>query len=143
MDREDIEKILPHRDPYLMIDEIRIDVPGRKGTGIRRLTGGEYFFEGHFPEHPIMPGVLIIEALAQTCGVLVLRMEEYKGKLAYFASINNAKFRKPVFPGDTLILDITVTKHRPKIVQVRGVAKIGEEVVAEADLLFTVVEAPK
>ena len=87
-----------------------------------------------------MPGVLTIEALAQTLGVLVLKREENKGKLAYFASINNAKFRKPVFPGDTLTLEVEVTKHRSKVVQAHGVAKVDGNVVTEADLLFSIVE---
>jgi len=104
----------------------------------KNVTVNEHFFQGHFPSKPVMPGVLIIEALAQTCGVLVLQEEEAKGKLAYFASIKNAKFRKPVFPGDTLILEIEITNDRIRIVQCRGVAKVDNEVVCEADLLFSI-----
>ena len=139
IDINEIKTYIPHRYPFLLVDKI-VDIGEEKITGIKNVTVNEPFFQGHFPEYPIMPGVLIIEALAQTCGVLVGKRVENKGKLAYFASINNAKFRKPVFPGDTLILEIVVTKHRPKIVQVHGQAKVGENVVAEADMLFTLLE---
>lgn len=142
IDIEKIKKYLPHRYPFLLVDRI-VDIEEAKITGIKNVTANEPFFQGHFPEHPVMPGVLIIEALAQTLGVLVLRREENRGKLAYFASINNAKFRKPVFPGDTLTLDVAVTKHRPKIVQAHGVAKVGENEVSEADLLFSIIETKK
>ena len=139
IDINEIKTYLPHRYPFLLVDRI-IDIEEMKITGIKNVTINEPFFQGHFPEHPVMPGVLIIEALAQVCGVLVLRREENKGKLAYFASINNAKFRKPVFPGDTLTLGVTVTKHRPRIVQAHGEAKVGDDIVCEADLLFSIVE---
>lgn len=139
MDINKIKTYLPHRYPFLLVDKI-IDIEEKKITGIKNVTVNEPFFEGHFPGHPVMPGVLIIEALAQTCGVLALKREENRGKLAYFISINNAKFRKPVFPGDTLTLEIVVTKHKPKIVQAHGVAKVGESVVCEADLLFSIMD---
>ena len=143
IDINEIKSCIPHRYPFLLVDRI-IDIEEKKITGIKNVTANEPFFQGHFPEYPVMPGVLILEALAQTCGVLVMKREENKGKLAYFASINNAKFRKPVFPGDTLILEIAVTKHRVgRVVQVHGVAKVGENVVAEADLLFSMVETKK
>ncbi|MFH1593405.1 MAG: 3-hydroxyacyl-ACP dehydratase FabZ [Candidatus Omnitrophota bacterium] len=139
IDINEIKSYLPHRYPFLLVDRI-VDMEETKVTGIKNVTVNEPFFQGHFPEHPVMPGVLIIEALAQTCGVLALKREENRGKLAYFASINNAKFRKPVFPGDTLTLEVTVTKHRPKIIQAHGVAKVGDNVVTEADLLFSIVD---
>ena len=139
MDINEIKKYLPHRYPFLLVDKI-IDIEEMKITGIKNVTVNEPFFQGHFPEHPVMPGVLIIEALAQTCGVLALKRKENLGKLAYFLSINNAKFRKPVFPGDTLTLEITVTRHKGKIVQTHGTAKVGGDVVAEADLLFSIID---
>jgi len=142
MDINEIKKYLPHRYPFLLVDKI-IDIEEKKITGIKNVTVNEPFFEGHFPEHPVMPGVLIIEALAQTCGVLALKREENRGKLAYFAAIQNAKFRKPVFPGDTLKLEIEVIKHRTKITQAHGVASVEEKVVAEADLLFSMIEPEK
>ena len=138
IDINEIKKCLPHRYPFLLVDRI-VHIEEKKITGLKNVTVNEPFFVGHFPEHPVMPGVLIIEALAQTCGVLVLKREENKGKLAYFASINNAKFRKPVFPGDTLMLEVEVTRHKSRVVQVRGVAKVSGEVAAEADLLFSIV----
>jgi len=139
LDINEIKRYLPHRYPFLLVDKI-VDIEDLKITGIKNVTINEPFFQGHFPGHPIMPGVLIIEALAQVCGVLALRREEYKGKLAYFASINNAKFRKPVFPGDTLRLEIEVTKHRPGIVRAHGIARVENSVVAEADLLFSIID---
>jgi beta-hydroxyacyl-ACP dehydratase FabZ len=135
----EIKQCLPHRYPFLLVDKI-IDIEETKITGIKNVTVNEPFFQGHFPEHPIMPGVLIIEALAQTAGVLVLRRAENKGKLAYFASINNAKFRKPVFPGDTLVLEIEITKQRSRIVQFHGIARVESETVTEADLMCSVVD---
>ncbi len=142
MDVNEIKKYLPHRYPFLLVDKI-VDIEEKKINGLKNVTANEPFFEGHFPEHPVMPGVLIVEALAQTCGVLALKRAENRGKLAYFAAIQNAKFRKPVFPGDTLKLEIEVTKYRTKVVMARGVARVGEEVVAEADLLFSIIEARK
>lgn len=138
MDINEIKNYLPHRYPFLLVDRI-VEIEEMKIVGIKNVTVNEPFFVGHFPEHPVMPGVLIIEALAQTCGVLALKREGNKGKLAYFVSINNAKFRKPVFPGDTLRLEVEVTKHKPKLVQAHGVARVGESVVTEADLLFAIV----
>jgi len=142
VDINEIKGYLPHRYPFLLVDRI-VDMEEMKITGIKNVTVNEPFFQGHFPEHPVMPGVLIIEALAQTCGVLVLKRPENKGKLAYFASINNAKFRKPVFPGDTLLLEIEITKHKAKIVLAHGTARVGDDIVCEADLLFSVVDAEK
>lgn len=140
MDINEIKKYLPHRYPFLLVDKI-IEMEEKRIVGIKNVTVNEPFFQGHFPQHPVMPGVLIIEALAQTCGVLALKREENRGKLAYFASITNAKFKKPVFPGDTLTLEVDVTKYRiGRIVQVRGIAKVKDEIAAEAELLFAIVE---
>lgn len=136
IDIEKIKEILPHRYPFLLVDRIIDITPRQKIVGLKNVTINEHFFQGHFPSKPIMPGVLIIEALAQTCGVLVLREKECKGKLVYFASIKNAKFRKPVVPGDTLTLEIEITNHRIRVIQCHGVAKVNNEVVCEADLLF-------
>jgi len=138
MENEEIKSLLPHKYPFLLVDKIIELTPREKIMGLKNVTVNEPFFQGHFPVKAVMPGVLIIEALAQTCGILVLMEEEYKGKLAYFASIKNAKFRKPVVPGDTLRLEIEVTNHRPRIVACRGIAKVDGEVVCEADLLFSI-----
>lgn len=140
IDVNEIKTYIPHRYPFLLVDKI-VDIEEKKIIGIKNVTANEPFFQGHFPNHPVMPGVLIIEALAQTCGVLILKREENRGKLAYFASISNAKFRKPVFPGDTLILEAEVTRYRiGSVAQVHGVARVRDEVVTEADLLFSMLK---
>lgn len=138
MDIEKIKEIIPHRYPFLLVDRIVEMTPRKRIVGLKNVTINDPFFQGHFPSKPVMPGVLIVEALAQTCGVLVLREEECKDKLAYFASIKEAKFRKPVIPGDVLILEIEITNHRTRLVQCHGVAKVDNEVVCEADLMFSI-----
>ena len=139
-----IKETLPHRYPFLMVDKIiDIDMEAKKITGIKNVTANEPFFQGHFPQHPVMPGVLIIEALAQTGGILALERPENKGKIAYFATISNAKFRKPVFPGDTLTLEIEITKDKARLFQARGIAKVGDSVVAETEFLFSMFKAEK
>ncbi len=139
IDINEIKKLLPHRYPFLMVDKV-VDIEGTKITGIKNVTVNEPFFQGHFPGQPIMPGVLIIEALAQTSGIRILQEEQYKGKTAYFASMNNVKFRKPVVPGDTLILEVEIVKWKAKIAQVRGVAKVDNDVVAEAEFLISMID---
>jgi 3-hydroxyacyl-[acyl-carrier-protein] dehydratase len=106
----EIKKILPHRYPFLLVDKIEEMVPGERAVGYKNVTINDYFFQGHFPEEPVMPGVLIIEALAQVGAVAILSLDEYKGKLAYFAGIDRARFRRKVVPGDVLKLEIEVTK---------------------------------
>ncbi len=133
-----IQKILPHRYPFLFIDKI-IEVSDKRVVGIKNVTIGEPFFQGHFPERPIMPGVLIIEAMAQVGGVGALNMKDNIGKLAYFLSINNARFRKPVLPGDVLRIEVDLLKTKLSVMQIHGAAKVGDDVVAEADLMFALV----
>jgi len=133
-----IQKILPHRYPFLLVDKI-IEASDKKVVGIKNVTINEPFFQGHFPGHPIMPGVLILEAMAQTAGVGGLNIKDNIGKLAYFLSINNAKFRKPVLPGDTLVMEIEFTKAKLSVLQIRGVAKVNDAVVAEAEMMFAFV----
>ncbi len=130
-----IEKILPHRYPFLFVDKI-LEASDTRVVGIKNITIDEPFFQGHFPGHPIMPGVLIIEAMAQVAGVGALNMKANIGKLAYFLRINNARFRKPVVPGDTLRIEVDFLKTKLSMVQIHGVAKVGDDVVAEADLMF-------
>jgi len=134
-----IQKILPHRYPFLMVDRI-VEATEKKVIGLKNVTINEPFFQGHFPGQPIMPGVLIIEAMAQVGGVAALNVNENLGKLAYFISINNAKFRKPVVPGDQLVIESELVKQKMGIIQVRAVAKVNGEVVAEADLMFAFVK---
>jgi len=141
-DINEIKKIIPHRYPFLLVDKI-IAMETKKITGIKNVTINEPFFQGHFPGRPIMPGVLIIEALAQTAGVLALEMEENRGKLAFFASIKEAKFRKPVVPGDTLILEVEITNARMRIISCKGIAKVEDEIVAEAEMMFGILGEQK
>jgi beta-hydroxyacyl-ACP dehydratase FabZ len=108
-------------------------------VGIKNVTINEPFFQGHFPGHPIMPGVLIIEAMAQVGGVIALNMKDNIGKIAYFLKIDNAKFRKPVVPGDTLRIEVELVKAKLSVIQVHAVAKVDNEVTTEADLMFALV----
>ncbi|MBI4974711.1 MAG: 3-hydroxyacyl-ACP dehydratase FabZ [Candidatus Omnitrophica bacterium] len=135
LDIDMIQKILPHRYPFLFVDKV-LAVDDKRVIGEKCVTIDEPFFQGHFPGHPIMPGVLIIEAMAQVAGVGGLQMKENRGKLAYFISINNAKFRKAVLPGDTLRIEVDLLKVKLSMLQVHAVAKVGEALAAEADLMF-------
>ena len=135
-----IQSILPHRYPFLLVDRI-LEVTDKRVVGIKNVTINEPFFQGHFPGHPIMPGVLIMEALAQVGGVGALNKKENLGKLAYFLAIDNARFRKPVLPGDTLRLEVDLLMTKLSIMKVHGVAKVGDDVVAEADLMFAFVKS--
>jgi UDP-3-O-[3-hydroxymyristoyl] N-acetylglucosamine deacetylase/3-hydroxyacyl-[acyl-carrier-protein] dehydratase len=136
-----IMKILPHREPFLFVDRIIRLETGKHATGIKNVTINDYFFKGHFPGRPVMPGVLIVEAMAQVGGVMMLSPEENRGKLAFFMAANNIKFRKPVVPGDQLVLDVTAGKIKSKTGQVHGKALVDGKVVAEADLMFALVES--
>ncbi len=135
-----IMKILPHRYPLLLVDRI-ISIEKDRVVGIKNVTINEPFFVGHFPGHPIMPAVLIVEAMAQTGGILLLSMvENASEKLVYFMGIDKAKFRKPVLPGDTLRFELEILKLKRRICKMRGKAFVGEDLVAEADLLSTIVD---
>jgi len=137
---EEIMKILPHRYPFLLVDKIVHLDPGKKAIGIKGVTMNEYFFQGHFPDRPIMPGVLIVEAMAQVGGVLMLACEEHKGKLAYFMAANNIKFRRTVAPGDQLVIEVVSGKIRSKTGTVFTKASVDNKVVAEAELMFALVD---
>jgi len=133
-----IQKILPHRYPFLLVDKI-IESTNKKIVGLKNVTINEPFFQGHFPGHPIMPGVLILEAMAQVGGVGALSLSENLGKLAYFLSIKEARFRKPVVPGDQLIIEVEIMKTKLSIMQIKAVAKVSGEVVTEAQMMFAFV----
>jgi len=132
-------QMLPHRPPFLMVDRVT-RIEGNKITALKQVTMGEPYFAGHFPGHPIMPGVLQLEAMAQVAGLLLLREAENLGKLAYFMSAEEVKWRKPVRPGDTLVIDIEMTKIRGKIAKAKGVCLVDGETVSEANVTFMLVD---
>ncbi|MBI5886344.1 MAG: 3-hydroxyacyl-ACP dehydratase FabZ [Deltaproteobacteria bacterium] len=136
---KEILSILPHRYPFLLIDKIIELEPNTSAKGIKNVTINEPFFQGHFPGHPIMPGVLIIEAMAQVGGVLAFKSADVSNNVVYFMGIDNARFRKPVLPGDVLELQLTVTKTRGTIWGFNGKAFVDGKLAAEADLLATIV----
>lgn len=139
---KDIMKILPHAYPFLLVDRIVEMEPGKRVVGIKNVTYNEPFFPGHFPGRPIMPGVLIVESMAQTAGVLVFNSlpEEDRKKPVYFLGIDNVRFRKPVTPGDQLRLELEITRHRQSIWGFRGKALVDGKLVAEAELLAMIGE---
>ena len=137
---EDILTILPHRPPFLLVDRVVEIEDGVRAVGIKNVTMNEPFFVGHFPGRPIMPGVLIVEALAQVGAVALLRLPEHAGKLVYFAGIDTMRFKKPVTPGDTLRLEVTLDKLRRRIGKGHGIATVDGTVVAEGDLMFAVAD---
>lgn len=138
-DTKQIQEILPHRYPFLFVDKIIELVPRERIVGVKQVTMNEHFFVGHFPEAPVMPGVLQIEALAQVGAILALReFEDRDEKIPFFSGINNAKFRKPVVPGDTLILEVTVLRTGSKIQKMFGQAKVDGNVTAEAEIMSVI-----
>lgn len=137
---EQIKQILPHREPFLFVDQILYLEKGKRAVGLKTLKADDYFFKGHFPGRPIMPGVLIIEAMAQVGGVMMLSLSENLGKLAFFLSCNNVKFRKTVLPGDKLILKVETLKLKARTGIVKAEAYVEDALVAEAELMFTLVE---
>jgi len=139
LDVVQIMKILPHRYPFLMVDRVT-KIDGTRITGVKNISIDEPYFQGHFPNHPIMPGVLQLEAIAQVAGILTLRQAENMGKLAYFMAAENVKWRKPVRPGDTLIIDVELTKSRGKVGKAKGVCSVDGEVVSEAEVTFILAE---
>ncbi len=131
---EDIKRLLPHRAPMLMVERLIDVVPGERAVGIKTTSLDEWYFQGHFPQKPVMPGVMIIEALAQTAAALAMHtLDLYdKEKLVYFLGIDEARFRKMVFPGDILHLEVVKTHQRANVWRFKGTAKVNKEVVAEA-----------
>ena len=136
MNREELKELLPHREPMLLLDEA--ELVGDEAHGKIKITGDEFFLQGHFPGNPVMPGVLIIEALAQTGAVAILCQDEWKGKTAYFAGINNAKFKQKVVPGDTLELTTEIIKVKGPIGVGKAVAKVNGKTACMAELTFAI-----
>ncbi|MDO8683682.1 MAG: 3-hydroxyacyl-ACP dehydratase FabZ [Armatimonadota bacterium] len=139
-DIEQLREILPHRYPFLLVDKILELEPVKRCVGVKNVTANEKFFNGHFPGHAIMPGALIVEAIAQVGCVMLLTMDEGRGRLAYFAAMDRVRFSKPVFPGDTLIIECEAVGYRRGIGKVRGVAKVDGAVVCEGEFTCALVD---
>ena len=134
----EIQKIIPHRYPFLLVDRIEEIVPGERAVGYKNITVNESFFQGHFPREMVMPGVLMIEALAQVGAVVLLIQEENKGKLVYFGGINRARFKRKVIPGDCLKLEVQILKKRGLFGLGKAIATVNNQVAVEAELIFAI-----
>ncbi len=144
LDSVAIQQILPHRYPFLLVDKIIELEPRIRIVGVKQVTINEHFFIGHFPQSPVMPGVLQIEALAQVGAILALReFEDRESKIPFFTGIEDAKFRRPVVPGDTLILEVTALRIGSKVQKMRGVATVDGQVTAEATIVSIIADRPK
>ena len=139
LNKEEIEKIIPQRDPFLMIDKVEEYVPGESCVAYKEVREDEYYFKGHFPGNPIMPGVLIVESLAQTGAVAILSMEENKGKNALFGGIDKLRFKKQVVPGDTLKLEVKIIKKKGPIGIGEAIATVDGKVAVKGELTFALV----
>ena len=137
---EAIKRILPHRYPFLLVDRILELEPGKRAVGIKNVTANEPFFQGHFPQRAVMPGVLIIEAMAQVGGVMILSVEEHRGKLAYLGTVDGVKFRRPIVPGDILEMETELLRIRSNMGKVRCTARVDGQEVAGAEIMFALVE---
>jgi 3-hydroxyacyl-[acyl-carrier-protein] dehydratase len=140
LDIEQIRDVLPHRYPFLFVDRILELAPGTRARGYKNVTINEEFFEGHFPGHAVMPGVLVCEAMAQVGGVLLLSMTGNEGKLAYFGGMDRVRFRKPVVPGDMLVTEVELIATKGNIGKVRAVARVDGDIAAEGEFIFALVE---
>jgi len=139
-----IQQILPHRYPFLLVDKIIELEPKVRIVGVKQVTINEHFFQGHFPNAPVMPGVLQIEALAQVGAILALReFEDRDSKIPFFSGIENARFRRPVVPGDTLILEVTALRIGSKVQKMRGEARVDGQITAEAEIMCIVADRKK
>lgn len=137
---EEIQKLLPHRYPFLLVDRIIDFVPNKSATGIKNVTFNEPFFQGHFPEHPIMPGVLIVEAMAQVGGIVLRHLPGMKNQLSLFAGIDKVRFRRPVVPGDRLTITTELLVSRKRFGKMRGRAEVDGQLACEGELMFSLVD---
>jgi 3-hydroxyacyl-[acyl-carrier-protein] dehydratase len=138
LNRQQIMDIIPHRDPFLLIDEVLELEAGRRVLAVKRVRAEEYYFQGHFPQEKVMPGVLIVEALAQAGAAAILSMDAYRGKIAYFGGIKEAKFREKVVPGDVLMLEVTLERLRSRAGTGVATAKLGEKTACRCEILFAI-----
>jgi len=136
LDINQIKKLLPHRYPFLLVDRVLECEPKKRIVAIKNVTVNEEFFNGHFPAKPVMPGVLIIESMAQAAGLLMLSEGEFEGKIPYFTGIDNARFRRTIVPGDQIVMEIEVMRLRGNVGRVKAVAKVDNQVATEAELMF-------
>lgn len=141
LDVNEIKKLIPHRYPFLLVDRVVEAEPGFRAKGYKNLTANEQFFEGHFPHKPIMPGVLMVEALAQLACCALLLKEEFKGQLGVFTGIDGFKFRTMVVPGDRLDLEVELLKMRGPLGKMKGIAKVGDKVACEGEISFAMIKA--
>ena len=140
LDINQIKTMLPHRYPFLLVDRVLEIVPKQRLVALKNVTVNEGFFNGHFPQRPVMPGVLIIESMAQAAGLVMLTEEEHKGKIPYFTGIDKARFRKTIVPGDQIIIEIDVIRIKGNIGKVKAVAKVDNQIATEAELMFVMGE---
>ncbi len=135
---EEILKVIPHRYPFLMVDRVEVVQEGKYCVGVKCVSANELYFHGHFPEKPIMPGVLMLEGMAQTAAAMMMNLPETKGRLGFFAGINKARFRRQVVPGDVLKMHVEIVKFKSSVGKVKAQAWVGDEAAAEAELTFAI-----
>jgi len=138
MDVNQIREIIPHRYPFLLVDRIEEMESGKRAVGVKNVSGNEPFFQGHFPDYPVMPGVLIVEALAQVGAVALLSVEENKGKIALFAGIDGVRFKRQVVPGDVLRLEVEITRLKGPVGKGTARATVDGQLAAEGELIFAI-----